>query len=447
MRVRTSVGAILIVAAAALAGSSHATHVAVGSRSPQTVLDWNVNAWTVISQAQHPREVTPPATRALFQAEGLLYMSYVQAAVYDAAVAIEGRYEPYGFSLFAPASASAEAATAQAAHDTLRYYLGPMLTAAQVATLDGWLTSSLAAIPNGQAKTDGVSVGQAAALGIEAIRSNDGRDGAEGNYGTGPIAPGAWVITPGPFTYAQTPWMATMHPFVLKSSDQFKSQPPPELRSEKWARDFNETKAYGSATSTVRTGPQTSTAYFWNANGVNQGNRELRDAATQYGLDLVDTARLLAAGDMAATDTGMACWASKYTYLFWRPLTAIRNAGIDGNPRTAADSTWTPLVTHPNHPEWPSAHGCLSGAITQVLAEVLHTDQVNLTIYGAENGATSLTAFRHFDSIDQIRDEIENARVWGGFHYRSAVPAGLKLGEKVAHWDLQHAFRPTHDGD
>jgi len=411
------------------------------------VLDWNSNAWTVVSQAQHPREVTPPATRALFQTEGLLYFSYVQAAVYNAAVAIEGRYEPYGFSLFAPAGASANAAVAQAAHDTLKYYLGPMLTGAQVATLDGWLTTSLAAIPGGQAKTDGISIGTAAALGIEAIRANDGRDGAEGNYGTGPIAPGAWVLTPGPFTFAQIPWMATMHPFVLRSADQFKSQPPPELKSEKWARDFNETKAYGSATSTVRTDAQTKTAYFWNGNVPNQVNKELRDAATQYSLDLVDTARLLAAGDMVATDTAMACWASKYGYLFWRPQTAIGNAGIDGNPRTAADPAWAPLITHPNHPEWPSAHGCVTGADTQVLSELLGTDRVNVTIWGGENGAAALTTSRHFDSIDQIRDQIVDARVWGGFHYRSSTPAGLKLGERVAHWDLQHAFLPTHDGD
>jgi hypothetical protein len=447
MRVRIAFGAILIVAAAALAGSSQARHGSAATLSPQAALDWNLNAWTVVSQAQHPREVTPPATRSLFQTEGLLYVSYVQAAVYDATVAIEGRYEPYGFSLFAPAGASADAAVAQAAHDTLKYYLGPMLTAAQVATLDGWLTASLAAIPDGQAKTDGISVGQAAALGIEAIRANDGRDGAEGNYGTGPIAPGAWVLTPGPFTFAQTPWIGTMHPFVLESADQFKSQPPPELQSEKWARDFNETKAYGSAASTVRTDAQTKTAYFWNGNVINQLNKELRDAATQYSLDLVETARLLAAGDMVATDTGMACWASKYSYLFWRPQTAIRNAGIDGNPRTAADATWAPLITHPNHPEWPSAHGCVSGADTQVISELLNTDQVNLTIWGGENGAATLTTSRHFDSIDEIRAQVEDARVWAGFHYRSSVPAGLKLGERVAHWDLQHAFRPTHDSD
>jgi hypothetical protein len=448
MKARVALLATLILALASLAGagSSQAKHSSAAGLSPQAVLDWNANAVSLVLLAQHPREVTPPATRSLFQAEGSLYVSYVQAAVYNAAVAIGGRYEPYGYSLFAPDGASADAAVAQAAHDVLAYYLAsplsPMLTLAQVATLDGWLTTSLGAIPNGQAKTDGISVGKAAALGIEAIRSNDGRDGPEGNYGTGAIAPGAWVLTPGPFTFAQTPWLGSMHPFVLESTDQFKAKAPPNLRSAEWAKDFNETKALGRIDS-PRTDYQTKTAYFWNGNVTNQFNRELRDVVTQYDMDLVDAAHLLAAGDLAAEDAAMATWHAKYTYLFWRPLTAIRNAGIDGNPKTAADSTWAPLITHPNHPEWPSAHGSISGALTQVLAEVLGTKDVNVTIWGAENGSTALTTSRHYDSINEIRDEVENARVWGGFHYRSSVDAGLKLGEKVAQWDLQHAFRPV----
>jgi hypothetical protein len=447
MKARIALFATLILALAVLAGSSQAKHSSAASLSPQTVLDWNANAVNLVLQAQHPREVTPPATRSLFQAEGSLYVSYVQAAVYNAAVAIGGRYEPYGFSLFAPDGASANAAVAQAAHDVLAYYLTPMLTSAQVAILDGWLNTSLAAIPDGQAKTDGISVGHAAALGIEAIRSNDGRDGAEGNYGTGAIAPGAWVLTPGPFTFAQTPWLGWMHPFVLESADQFKSKAPPELSSNKWAKEFNETKAYGRVDSAVRTDDQKRTAYFWNANVTNQFNRELRDAATQYDMDLVDAAHLLAAGDLAAEDAAMATWHAKYTHLFWRPLTAIRNAGIDGNSKTAADPTWAPLITHPNHPEWVSAHGSVSGALTQVLAEVLGTKDVNITIWGGENGSAALTTSRHYESINDIRDEVENARVWGGFHYRSSTDAGLKLGEKIAHWDLQHAFRPMKGGD
>ena len=446
MKARVALLATLILALALLAGagSSQAKHTSPAGLSPQAVLDWNANAVNLVLQAQHPREVTPPATRSLFQAEGSLYVSYVQAAVYNAAVAIGGRYEPYGYSLFAPDGASADAAVAQAAHDTLAYYLGPMLSSAQLTTLDGWLTTSLNGIPPGQAKTDGISVGKAAALGIEAIRANDGRDGPEGNYGTGPIAPGAWVLTPGPFTFAQTPWLGSMHPFVLESADQFMAKAPPNLHSRKWAKDFNETKAYGRIDSSVRSLEQKNTAYFWNANVTNQFNRELRDVVTTYQLDLVDAAHLLAAGDLISVDAAMANWHSKYTYLFWRPLTAIRNAGIDGNSKTEADSGWTPLLAHPNHPEWPSAHGSVSGALTEVIAEVLgKKDHLEITIWGGENGSAALTTSRQYDSIQDIRDEVANARVWGGFHYRGATAAGLKLGEQVARWDLEHAFRPV----
>lgn len=159
------------------------------------------------------------------------------------------------------------------------------------------------------------------------------------------------MLTPGPFTFAQTPWLGSMHPFVLASADQFMAKAPPKLHSRKWARDFNETKAYGRIDSSVRSLEQKNTAYFWNANVTNQFNRELRDVVTTYQLDLVDAAHLLAAGDLISVDAAMANWHSKYTYLFWRPLTAIQNAGIDGNDKTAADSGWTPLLTHPNHPE------------------------------------------------------------------------------------------------
>jgi hypothetical protein len=456
-RLRVLAAGAIATAICVLGGTAHQASGSPTPLSPQSVLDWNTHAWTLVSQAQHPREVTPPATRNLFQTEGLVYISYVQAAVYDAAVAIGGRYEPYGLSLFAPAGASADAAVAQAAHDILNYYLndpsGPYLTSTQIATLDGWLASSLAAIPDGQAKTDGISVGKAAALGIEAIRSSDGRNGPEGAYGTGPLAAGDWQITPGPFTFAQTPWAGFMHPFVLRSTDQFRVRAPSNLNSDAWAKDYNETKTYGRVDSTVRTAAQTETAYFWNANVINQFNRAFRDVATQHDMDLVDAAHLLAAGDMVVTDGALACFNQKYTDLFWRPITAIQNEGangtpgLDGNPKTVGDPTWTALLTTPNHPEWPSAHGCVTAAFTEVLAGLLKTKNVDVTIFGAQTGASSLTTSRQFADIDEIKDQIADARVWIGFHYRSSVTAGLKLGEQVAKWDLDHAFKKAKHSD
>jgi len=442
MRVR--IVAALAVAVGTLASVSSASQGSTAAvLSPQSVLDWNAHAWTVVSQAQHPREATPPATRNLFQSEGFLYLAYTQAAVYDAVVAIEGRYQPYGFSLLAPAGASPDAAVAEAAHDVLSYYLTPWLTAAQVAQLDGWLSASLGSIPDGQAKTDGISVGHAAALGIVAIRTNDGRDGAEGNFGTGPIVPGVWVLTPGPFTFAQTPWIATMHPFMLESTDQFRPGPPPALGSNTYARDLNEVEAYGSITSTVRTDDQTKTAYFWNANTINQYNDAFRGVVTQHDMDLVDAARLLAMGNMTVEDAAMACFDGKYHYLFWRPITAIQHADIDGNSRTAADPTWAPLLATPNHPEYPSAHGCVTGALAEILKKALGNDHIDLTIKGSETGATTLTTSRYFDSAQDLTNQIEDARVWIGFHFRSSVEAGVALGKSVAKYDLTRNFRPT----
>ena len=160
-------------------------------------------------------------------------------------------------------------------------------------------------------------------------------------------------------------------------------------------------------------------------------------------MDLVDAARLLAMGDMTVEDAGMACFDAKYTYLLWRPITAIQHADIDGNAKTDADPSWTPLLTTPNHPEYPSAHGCVTGALTEVLKQALHTNHIDLFIKGAENGATSLTTTRHYDTTKEITDEIENARVWIGFHFRNSVEQGLGLGNEVAAWDLARNFQPV----
>jgi hypothetical protein len=237
--------------------------------------------------------------------------------------------------------------------------------------------------------------------------------------------------------------MAVMRPFMLGSTSQFRAPAPPALTSALYTHDFNETKAYGSATSVVRTPAQTAIAYFWNANAVNQVNQTLQNAATQHNMDLLDTVRLLAAGNMVPADAGMACFDSKYTYQFWRPITAIRNAGIDGNPATTADPAWTPLLTTPNHPEYPSQHGCVTSAVAQVLANALNTSRINATIPGAQGGATTLTTSQTFATVHDLYTQLVNARVWIGFHYRNSVVAGENLGTAVAKWELQRYFLPT----
>jgi hypothetical protein len=159
-------------------------------------------------------------------------------------------------------------------------------------------------------------------------------------------------------------------------------------------------------------------------------------------MDLVDTVRLLAMGDMTATDAGIACFDSKYHYLHWRPFTAIRNADLDGNPATTADPTWTPLIATPNHPEYPSAHGCVTSAVTRVIAEALGTSNIDVTIMGAAGGLTTLTTSQHFDTAQQVLDQVVNARTWAGLHWRNSSVAGENLGNAVAGWVLQRYFLP-----
>jgi hypothetical protein len=410
--------------------------------SAQVALDWNANAVAAVRAATTTNGLPPGATpRALFQTEGLIYMAYVQAAVYDAVTKIAHRYEPYHRFAAAAGHASVQAAVIAAAYNTLTFYLGD-----PGGVLAGQYAASIAALPNDAETARGIAVGQAAAADIEALRATDGRNAATAVYGVvGPVVAGAWQVVP-PATFAQTPWVAFMKPFMIESPSQFRAPPPPALTSALYAANFNETKLYGSATSTVRTPAQTAIALFWNANVISQQNQLYRDVAVQHGLDLVDTVRLLAMGDMTVSDAGIACFDSKYHYLHWRPYTAIRNADLDGNPATTADPSWTPLIPTPNHPEYPSAHGCSTSAVTQVIANALGTSNINVTVMGATGGGTALTTSQHFDTVQQLQDQLLDARVWAGLHWRNSDVVGENLGNTLASWVLQRYFQPLGAG-
>ena len=434
----------LVVAVAVALAASFLTAAApwAGTQDRKTApanvaLEWNANAVAAVRAAT----VIDPAgttSRPLYQTEGLLYMSYVQAAVYDAATKIAHRYQPYHHFSVGAGNASLQAAVIAAAYNTLVFYLGDP---------DGSLTTkygaSIAALPDDRTTARGIAVGQAAAADIEALRANDGRDAVVSTaYGAGPLQPGLWVWAPPPsLQIAQTPWLAEMHPFMLQTTSQFRAPPPPALSSSQYANDLNETEMYGSVGSLARSADQTAIALFWNLNAINQLNQTVRNVSTQHGMDLVDTARLLAMGNMVGTDARMACFDSKYTYQQWRPITAIRNADIDGNPGTTADPGWTSLVTTPNHPEYPSQHGCVTSALAQVLANAVGTTNIDATVPGGGT-LTSQT----FDTVHDLDSQLVNARVWIGFHFRNSVVAGENLGTAVANWELQRYFLPT-EGD
>ena len=160
-------------------------------------------------------------------------------------------------------------------------------------------------------------------------------------------------------------------------------------------------------------------------------------------MDLVDAAHLFATGELVTADAGIVCFDSRYFYLSWRPITAIRNAGVDGNDNTTAHPSWTPLVSTPTHPEYPAAHGCLTSAFTDALASALHTNHLDATVPGATNGGSTLTTTRHYDNVEDIQHQIPDARVWIGSHFRNSVTQGEKLGNKIAHWELDRYFKPA----
>jgi hypothetical protein len=421
---------VTALAVAAGGGGAQPSRARAARISPQAAIDWNLIAVTTV------RAATP----AKFQIEGTLYMSYVQAAVYDAVTAIKGRYVPYRPLGVKVPGASPRAAVAAAAYTTLSYYF-PAQAASLTATYTDYLNNNLAVL-SAAAKQAGVAVGAAAAADLTASRWGDGRDAPVGTpFGVAPQPVGTWVFAPPPSAQsAQTPWVAGVRPFILESGSQFRAPAPPALSSPEYAQAFNEVKTLGSATSTVRTADQTAIGQFWNANVIDQYNQVFRQVATQHNFDLVDAVRLFAMGTMVASDAGITCMDSKYHYLLWRPVTAIRNADKDGNAATDASTTWSPLLTTPNHPEYPSAHGCVTAAVTDVLAAALKTTAINIDVPGATGGGTALTTTRHFDTSTALLDNVANARIWAGLHYRFATTAGVEIGHQVSKYDLQHAF-------
>jgi hypothetical protein len=418
----------------ALAALSPSPAVAApGSGTAATAIGWNIAAVNAVRAARTMDGVAPGgAPRALYQTEGLLYMSYVQAAVYDATMKISHRYLIYHHFVAPAGDASLTAAVIAAYYDTITAYLGD-----PGGTLATKYASDIAALPGDDNTARGIAVGQAASADIVQLRAGDGRNAPISDACPTATAPGAWRCPPPPSIQSkQTPWLASVQPFTLDSDSQFRAPAPPALNSATFIADLNEVKAYGAANSVVRTAQQLAIAYFWNANAINQVNQTLRGAATQNGLDLVDTVRLLTAGEMVSTDAGIACFDSKYHWLFWRPITAIRADGM------AADASWSPPVATPNHPEYPSQHGCVTSALADVIATILGTTNFNLTVPGAQGGASTLTTTQTFASVGALDSQLVNARVWLGFHYRNSVVRGEDLGNSVAAWSMTRFFLP-----
>jgi hypothetical protein len=394
------------------------------------VTQWNIYA----SDAIVTTAGQPPAVSALSYA-------IVQGAVYDAVNAIDGTHRAYVSMPRANPWDSKDAAVAAAAFKVLEG-LFPGQHLSLQARYDQFLTG-VADIPAG-AKQAGIDVGNAAAQAMLDARAGDGR------FGAAPFVPapaiGIWRPTPPFNTPDPAPWVGNVTPFVVPSAEMLRTKGPNALSSHQYAKDYNEVKTIGSISSTTRTADQTEAAIFWQSNGA-FWNTVTRGISAERGLDLVTNARLFAMEDLAAADGFIGCYNDKYHWLFWRPITAIREGDFDGNPRTDGDPNWTPLfdpataqggppLTTPPFPDHPSAHGCASSAIVHTLQRFFHTDRIGFSAFSIRTGTT-----RSWNRLSSALDEIVDARVWGGIHFRTADEQGAELGKEVARYLRKHYFQ------
>jgi hypothetical protein len=421
-----------------------------------------------------------------FPGEAAVYMGVVHVAIYDAALGVEGGYRPFGIAATvtpvktlrartqwfawaawrlgregwkpygkanpnvrpsvphtipsawwdrlaklvasAPASPSPAAAIATAAYEMLiglQPTLGLDPTGQTILHND--YTAYMAAIPDGAAKDKGVGIGERVAHAVLANRANDGleKNPTIADLNPPPPGPGVWQPNPGPAPVLGLR-LPGVRPLALHSASQFRPGPPNPLTSEAYANDFNQVKDLGRSDSATRTAAQTQQALFWTDHDIRQWNDGMLRLAADRGLDLVQTARMLAMAHVAGGDAMIACFDAKYHYWFWRPYQAIQQA----------DPSWQPLRVTPNFPEYPSAHACHSTALVTALDAFFGTDHVPFTLDSRVTGTT-----RQYDRLQDVVTDVDLARVLAGFHFFSSDEAGSTLGRTVARYVADHHFR------
>ncbi len=394
------------------------------------VTDWNRTMVAVLEAAKPP---PPSSARAA---------AIVQSAVFDAVNGIARRYSPVHVPPEAPRGASRAAAAAGAAHEAL-----VALFPTQQAMLDQRLADTLSELSEGSSGDDqlimrGLQWGKTVADQIIAWRASDGFTSVLPPYVPAGL-PGRWAPTPPAFGPPLFRQFATMVPFALISPAQFLPAPPPSLTSTRYTQDFNEVTAFGSANSQIRTAEQTQTAIFWQADSPAAiWNRVADDLAGQRDASLLGNARILALMNIALADATIAIWNAKNTYDTWRPITAIQQAHTTGNPDTSPDPNWTPLLATPAFQEYPAGHPGVSNAAATVLAFVYGDDTSFTTT------ATGLPGVqRSFTSFSAAVTQVEDARVWGGIHFRFACITAAQMGAEVAEYMIQRRLLPIHEYD
>jgi hypothetical protein len=379
------------------------------------VNDWSLKAQNVITAGRSP-------------ASSEYLLALVHAAMYDAVVAIEGEYLPFRVHVKVDQPALAGAAAAAAAYHVLRQRVPssePALTAEYIAYVS--------ALPAGVPREQGLAVGMQVATRWLALRADDRFDA---NITVQPPSPGPGVWEP---TAAAPPVdvkIAQVRPYVMRSPDQFSPRGPRPLESRAYARAFDEVYHLGRIDSIARTAEQLDVARFWAEHTAVQWNRNLRQLAAAAQLDLVGTARMLAMVHVASADAVVGCFEAKYRFLLWRPVHAIQRADTDGNRWTAPDMTWNALL-NVNHPEYPSAHSCWTQAVADTLTSFFGTDEAEFGLDSAVTGST-----RQFARFSEVAEEVEDARVWAGIHFRFSTDDGSAIGQEVARLVTRHHFAP-----
>ena len=385
------------------------------------VLDWNIVTMRTAAAAPF----NPPLESR--------NAAIVHAAMFDAVNSIVREFHHYAVRLRAPAGASPEAAAVAAAHFALVQLYPDQREALDVAYAD-----SLAVIPGGPGKANGITLGEAVATRILKIRSADGAAAAITAGYTPGLGPGFWMPTPPALLPALDPGWGSVRPFLMEDECQFRPGPPPALTSRRYTRDFDEIKEIGSSTSTTRTLEQTGVARLWIATGAQNWNPIARQVAVAHRLTLSQNARVFALLNLAGADAFIAAWDAKFTYNQWRPVTAIRatDSDSDGNPETIEDASWTPLLATPPFPDYIAGHTTYGGAVAKVLEHVFGKNPgvvMTLTSPTAPGVVETFTSFR------AISESVVDARVWGGIHWRTSSVRGRIVGEELGRF-AAHRF-------
>ncbi len=370
-----------------------------------TVSDWNKQACVILSDATLP---TPPANRA---------MALFHTSIYEAVNAITKRYGAGGLQIDAPMGASVDAAIASAAQASL-LRLVPM----QEKAVRAAYRAALAKIADGPSRSDGIAVGEKAAAAVLAMRANDGASVVE-TYRPYTIA-GVYV----PTTVPAVPQWPQRTPWLMTGAAQFRPGPPPKLTSDLWVRDYNEIKMIGGIDGSRRTPEQTAIARFWEVTGPAIYHGVIRSFGDVPGREITQNARLLMAVTQAVDDAMIAVFDAKYHYNFWRPITAIRNADIDGNDATEADPAWRPFIETPMHPEYPCAHCIVSGAVGTVLQAEIGSGRMPKL---STTSPTADDAIRTWSKVEDFMQEVANGRIYDGVHFRNSTEVGTEMGKQI----------------